>query len=62
MRISEGICEYNTGYLRTISDTDQACGFISSLDSDTTMIAKNTVRLCLTKKRTSIKSTKERKR
>lgn len=44
MRISEGICEYNTGYVRIVSNTQQPCGLISSPSSN---IAKNfdTIRL-----------------
>lgn len=39
MRISEGICEYNTGYLKTIYETQQACGLIKSPGTNTIKIA-----------------------
>ena len=39
MKINEGICEYNTGYLKTIYETQQACGLITSPGTNTTKIA-----------------------
>lgn len=53
MRISEGICEYNTGYLKTVSEIQKACGLTTSPGTNTAKIAKSfdTIRLRLAKKR-----------
>lgn len=53
MRISEGICEYNTGYLTTIYETQQACGLIKSPGTNTIKIVNrfDKIRLRIAEKR-----------
>lgn len=53
LRVSEGICTYNCGYLKTISEIQQACGLANSPGTQTSKIAKrfDNVRLSIAKKR-----------
>lgn len=57
MRLSEGICTYNTGYLKTVTDIQQTSGFGTSPGTNTAKIAKffDTSRLRIATKRKSAK-------
>lgn len=57
MRVSEAICMYNNGYLKTVSETQRECGLVVSPGLNTSTIAKrfDAVRLQTAKKRKIMK-------
>lgn len=57
LRVSEGICTYNTDYIKTVSDSQRACGLATSPGVNTIKTAKgfDTIRLRTAKRRNSEK-------
>lgn len=64
MRISEGICNYNNGYLKTVSEIHKSLGLHSSPGVNTVHIAKSfdKERLRLSRKRKELKYQAYRKK